>query len=219
MITIKKNQVIYNSYNEEPEDITEHILFHLMEPTKLDDDITLKDIFILMENNIDILQGIIGNWIDEIVQEGLHKEQKPYSNQYNKDELEYLELYKHYDIDEPDGFGHINFHGVGFILQEEHEYMKEGDRINWSLSFSAPNDIINIPLKLNNNIKIYKDDKVLAETKSDSSLYTLIEIFYHIIWELSFHGSPSNRDETKDMLNQRVKDYHENKDNYKIMEL
>jgi hypothetical protein len=208
MITIKKDKVIFQEYNEEVKDITDELPCYLMEKCQLDDDITLKEVFLLIEKDIDIFKVIIGNWCKEIITEGLYNNSKPYSNEYDKDEIEYLELYRYYNIDEPESFGCIHFHGMGYELQEEHDHFLKGERIPWSLSMTKSNDIINIPLRLNNNIKIYDDDyKVIRENCDETSLYGLIDILYCVIWELSFHGAPKDRDDVKEELDRRVKKY------------
>lgn len=83
------------------------------------------------------------------------------------------------------------------------------------MSFTAANAYINCPVRLVQKKII--DDEVERKRKSkdshfthspvaifDRSIYTLGDIFYGIIWELSFHGGPKDRIEKSAELKESV---------------
>ena len=73
-------------------DVTEIAAMYLFDHCVLEAGVTLRDIFLLIKANMDVLKVILGNWVDEIVDEGLNgipKEEDP-NDKYFTD---YLELY------------------------------------------------------------------------------------------------------------------------------
>lgn len=192
-------------------DRTDNALRHIWDNCVLSPDVTLRDIFLLINTEIDVFDAIIGNWCKEIVTEGLTQPAKPYDlTKYDPEQIEYLELRytPEYDDDgnggeELMGIHRPDFGGVGIELQNDgdQEHYKKGDRIPWGISFSKANDLINIPVKLADKFDIYEGilkwkagegPKLLGSFKNPP--YTLGGILEGIIWEMSFHGGPEKRD-------------------------
>jgi len=171
----------------------------------LEDGLTLRNIFEYMSKDISAWGVYIGNWCEEFVTEGLKE------SEHIEKELEYLELYWSYQISEYKNeeprceFGYrMDFHGKG--IPDEH-----GGQ-NYSLTFSPVNELANLPVKVNTEVNLcetdyinYKDKKTILGKQSP----TLFQIIYGIIWELSFHGGPSQRDTQKEELMTIVKDLKE----------
>lgn len=203
-------------------DRTDSAIRRLFEPCELAEDVTLKDIFELLNTEIDLFDAVIGNWCKEIVTEGLTQPGKPYDlSKYDPEQIEYLELrytpeYELYDgVDSCHGFHRPDFGGVGVELQNDgdQEHYKKGERIPWGISFTPANELINIPVKLNDTFAIYEGilrsaegqmPKMLAEFKNPT--YTLGGILEGVIWEMSFHGGPAKRDAFGAELRQTVDD-------------
>jgi len=194
-------------------DVTERAVTLLFEHCELDAGVTLRDIFLLLKTELGIFDAIIGNWCEEIVNEGLTREKTPDRNS----DIEYLELYWHiykdkdYDTKKSTFGGYIfpQFHGVGFLQEKDKfdEYgnleCKAGDRTPYGISFTPASDLIDLPIKLDAEVRIYNEDD-WKETPQTFELgeYSLGHILYGVIWELSFHGGPDQRDETaKDLFN------------------
>lgn len=210
------DKVVYTT-----KDITKLAPKYLFEECTIASDATLKDIFLILNKNLDIFDTIIGNWTKELVTEGLNNTATPYTGKYNPDGIEYLELYKasEYNKSCKEFYSHTDLHGIGFKLKADKLFSwgevewKKGTRINWSLSFLKPNEIINIPIKLNTTLTVINGDinhgkyhDKLAEYQGVT--YTLGEILYSIMWELSFFGGPSSRDSKKgelDVITKEIK--------------
>lgn len=223
-------------------DVTDSAIRRLWDDCTLEDGVTLKSIFTLLNSDIDLFDLVIGNWCKEIVTEGLTQTPGEYSEIYDPDGIEYLELYwslargalwnetkKAFDSDitELQGTKRANFHGIGYELKENkmHDWKNKdgtdavewakGCRIPWGMSFTAANAYINYPVKLAQKMII--DDEVERKQKSkdshfthspvaifERSIYTLGDIFYGIIWELSFHGGPKERIEKSAELKESI---------------
>lgn len=203
----------------------------LFEHCELADDITLRDIFLLLEKNLDFYQVVIRNWVEELVREGLDgptvpDNESPY--------IDYLELYWHFEGSKFEGkrtlggYSFPEFHGVSKALTEEElkDYpgFKAGDVINIAVDFTPTNKLMDLPVKLKKKPWIAEDDldidfktadkqEVLNSYWStdsyDDCIYTLGHILYGIIWELSFCGSPKDRDDKAEMLKERVESIKE----------
>lgn len=200
-------------------DVTDQAIRRLMDNCELEEGVTLRDIFLLLNTELQIFDAIIGNWCEEIVTEGLTKPAKPYD--LNDDEqIEFLELYWYTDYDDGSeygpsfcGYSRPDFHGIG-VARKNNSYFdwknddgtqaiewKAGDRTPWGISFSSANDLIDIPVKLNTDFTILEGNtekpikqygEVIAVYKG--ATYTLLNILHGILWEMSFHGGPEKRD-------------------------
>lgn len=216
-LIIKKGGILFNQESKEIEYTTAARLF---ESCSLDKDITLKDIFTLIEKEIDIYKIVLNNWIDEYIEES----KKP-TKEIEKD-IEYLEL--HWGIEEytyekntelcnadfPD------FRGKGFIAKnDEYEdgrlYLKKGNRTHYAIEFSPVNELMHLPVKLNNKLYIQKsnyDTKTYNKSIEMERTFTLGQILHGIVFELSFTGSPKDRDDKKEDILKTVDEIKNNKE-------
>ena len=188
------------------DDITQYAHRHLFENCVLADDVTIKDIFLILNTNLELFDTIFGNWCKELVKEALSPRiAKP----NEKSDIEYLELYFSVDFDRNEnllqGLHLPDFHGVGPVLKvdDPENGVKAGERINWGLSFTPPYEIIHLPLRLKKDCTIF-DTSEVGEDKEMVHLsgmaFTLGQVLLAPIWELSFHGSPQSRENKKNDL-------------------
>ena len=59
---IKKKEMVVD-------DVTTKAPYFLMNETKLDEDVTLRDVFTILERDIDTYKVIINNWVEEFTEE------------------------------------------------------------------------------------------------------------------------------------------------------
>lgn len=222
-------------------DVTDTAIRRLWDGCTLEDGVTLRSIFTLLNSEIDLFDLVIGNWCKEIITEGLTQPSAEYTGIYDPDGIEYLELYWYlarcaqwnevkeaYDSDltELQGTKRAGFHGIGYELKEDklHDWKNEngthavewskGERIPWSMSFTSANTYINYPVKLAQKMIIHDEiehkpkakDNYFAQPVAvfERSGYTLGDILYGIIWELSFHGGPKERNEKSEELKESI---------------
>jgi hypothetical protein len=213
------------------QDVTKYAIRRLMEPCTLGAGVTLRDVFELINTELEIFDLIIGNWCKEIVTEGLVGEPKKVGF-YDPGEIEYLTLgyYASYNSIKKSnfaGFHRPDFGGVGWELKENiyfdwedpHTGEKEiehhmGSRISWGVSFTPANELADLPLILEPLMKVYESDTEGSNYMSElftfkDPEYTLFGIIQGIIWELSFHGSPQDRESTKSNCDERINKFVE----------
>lgn len=196
------------SYVED--DVTERAVTLLFDDCTLEDGVILRDIFLLLNTELDIFDTIITNWCKEIVTEGLTKPKEA----ARETEIEFLELYwrfyKDVDRDTKKTFlgGNIfpQFHGMGFVHKEDHIvdgilHSKAGERTGYSIALTPASELMDIPVRFSEDVCIYNEDNWSEQPqKFDSGQYSLGQILYAVIWELSFYGGPEKRDQTSQEL-------------------
>jgi hypothetical protein len=230
VLTLKKGgkliqtRWVYDDLAKEGEykdfDVTNKAISYIREACELEEGVTLKDLFLLLQPEVDLFQVIFQNWLKEYVEYGLNNPGKP-AGTYDPEEIEYLELYWDLYFDSEALYGHSrpSFHGVGYELRENlywkqdgseelgEPQWQQGERIPWGLMGSDLLSFINKPLKLNNKLTIYDDNldgdpstygKVLAEYSNPT--YTLFNIIEGVFWEISFHGGISESKEFSEEL-------------------
>lgn len=163
------------------------------------EDVTLKDIFLLLNRDLDHWEFFLGNWCKEIVTEGLTG--KPGSDA-NDREIDYLEIYN--DVTETNCEDET--YTSGLVVPDFHGYGDWDDETKGGIgvSFTPSNELINLPVKISKDLPIYSERQKLTTFKNPT--YSLGQILYAIIWELSFHGGPDSRDELKDTLDSSCKE-------------
>lgn len=206
-LLIKKGGVIERkSHGRGTEDVTYTSAFHLMEPCTIEDGVTLGDIFLILRRGMNIYKTVINNWVEEIVEEGLSG--KTEDTVENDSKIEFLELYWDFtsEIGEEPGFSGFlfpSFHGWGEWSKCEFGHYPDGHKGGIGISLSPAYTLIDIPVKLRDSVSLstqknYRQSGEVQEFKNPS--YSLLHILYGIIWELSFMGSPDNRDKESQNL-------------------
>jgi hypothetical protein len=173
------------------EDVTHTAITRLFDKCILDEQVILRDVFLLLNTNLPVFDMLIGNWCKQYVCEGLQETDKT-----SDSEIHHLELYwyaEEYGYDEGSEFEGLrfpDFHGIG----DEH---------NYDISLTKADNLAFLPLKLNDQFTIVKDSEV---TYYKSPEFTLGQILYGIIWELSFYGDPDKRDRRLSELHEASKE-------------
>lgn len=206
-------------------DVTERAISLLFEAITLDPDITLKDIFLLLNTNLEGFKHVIGNWVDEIVTEGLTQKEKPYDlSTYDSDQIEYISLSYNVEYDENDnntlslyGLNRLNVSGIGVPLKEKQGFYNEGERIPYSISYTPTNELINIPVKFTNKLEvmagIMQQNPGVTLASFENPEVTLGQILNSIIWDFSFAGSPRSRDKFRADLIKNKETYESEEEN------
>jgi len=158
------------------------------------DNIVLKDLFLLIEKNIDIFEIIFRQWIREYTAAVLYG--TPELKKDGENDVDYLELYWNISIDD-EGIhvpGWPEFHGIGIAKFDDAHY-KAGDIIKWGIGLSPMQNYANTPLvlKATANVNITdKHYKTISNNDYPTESYTLYQIIQGVMYEMSFHGSPSD---------------------------
>jgi hypothetical protein len=210
-------------YYEDIEALGFPTAYHLYECfLELEDDLTLRDVFLYLKKDLDKWDNVLGNWCKEFVKESL----TPYLVKEEDEEirLDYLEVYRSVEVDKMDGevnligINRLDFGGKGQYIKNSNGF-KPGENIGIAVSFTSTNELAQYPIKIIREYEvIYHDydkeysglDSVDPNPKKVYSItnmeVTLFDFLYAIFWELSFFGGPDKRDLEKKELMKRVEE-------------
>jgi hypothetical protein len=171
-------------------DVTDDAPRYLLISCTLEEGVILKDIFQLLKRHLEVYKLVMPRPVEEIVEEGL----QPYTGE--EIGLDYVELYWQIDYDqaEKDFSGNTlpDFHGISLSA----EY-------GFALDFIPANKIAGLPLKLCPKFTIYNATDRTSATY-EGPKFSLGQILYGIIWELTWYGPPAKRDEESARLKQSL---------------
>ncbi|MBS1722736.1 MAG: hypothetical protein JSS66_06975 [Armatimonadetes bacterium] len=170
--------------------VTDNACSYLMDDCELDDAVVLRDVYLLIEANMEALRPLLGNWVQEQCDEALRKEPTR-----DDEEPMTLELYWHLDVDDElgtTGLAFPSFHGVS-------------ESTMWALDLSPINNLAPLPLRLSPVLRIVRGSDIVDEL--EKPVYSLLHILYGIVWELSFFGSPEMRSASLVELSERISSY------------
>lgn len=173
----------------------------MFEEVELDEDVTLADIFGLLEASPMLIEVYRRDFARELLAEAKKGALK--AKKCKKSErLEYLELYSHWHQDTSNdsmsGNNRLQLHGLGPVLEKaSHEYgVMAGERVKFSVSLAPIRELLSLPVQINRQTPVYESD--LDAFLCDNELYvirqvgfTLGQVIHGVLWELSFHGAPA----------------------------
>lgn len=201
MLTLKKGGVLIHQHSEYDEvkekrknvtkDVTKTATGHLFEECNLVKGITLRDIFLLLQRDLDFYDNVFGNWCKEIVEDAFANQSKP------SEDFLHLELYTTnmiYKVGKKhngDSYQFPSFHAWG---------IHQGSESGYSLLGQEVGSLLDLPVKLKGSYLSIHDEPANEKGKTWREYewnvtYNLGQILYGIIWELSYHGSPSMKKE------------------------
>lgn len=191
------------------EEVTETINNHLFDPCYFEDGLILRDLFKVVETNIDLFKIMMPyEEIGAIIEES-KTECSPENNEKEDISLllswcvEYEKEFKELEV-------HTSFDGV---THEDREQETEGDIGNGriGLDFLPANHMIDCEIRQNMRfdvwggigygIELCKEPIIRLDYKS----FSLLEVINGIFFELSFHGPPRERGRRGDELMETLK--------------
>ena len=191
------------------EDVSDSAVWHLNDHVQFDDGVVFRDLFILINQNMNLFLPIFGNWIDaytDVVLNGAPELEDPDDNV----PLHFLELYWNFSIDlkndkEFSVPAWPNLHGVGFTKTDDKDY-KKGELVNYGIGYSPMQKMANKPLKLRPDLNLYltKNYNKVGNYNFKTESYTLYQVIQGVMYEISFHGSPTDTKNFMDYLADQV---------------
>lgn len=215
-----ENEWVYDEEKGEgnhiPKDITADPWHRKDRYVKFEDGVTLNDVFKFVSTDPEIWDMVCTNsYVVPFIDKWKTIESYKPAPSYSPDEIEYLELYwvpelsfddngKYYI----DGVNRSCFHGIGFLLKEDkkdRDYVMyhKGNRIHWGIDFSQLEDLLGLPIRINEKFELRDDFALYADYRNVPILVdavkkmTLQEVVEGIFWELSFYGCQNEKDEKK----------------------
>jgi hypothetical protein len=203
MLKLKHGGILERTgFKIETQDVTDIAISYLHEDIEFDDNVTLRDLFLVINKELELFNLIFGNWIDEytnVILCGVPESEEE-NNQIDHllVSLEIENEGEEYNIP-----SFPEFHGVG-ICKEPFETYKEGDEIKWGISFSPMQKFADTLLVLDPFVHVY-NSKTKEKNTYPSSGYTFFNVIYAIVYEISFHGGPEDTEKVFDSLNDQIK--------------
>ncbi|MFN0167274.1 MAG: hypothetical protein ACKV22_12665 [Bryobacteraceae bacterium] len=145
----------------------------------IDADVTLGDIFRAVEQDPGLVRFLEQwSWCNV---EAFHSEARKPAPEAS--DLSYIEIAKYFEWDEHEAQENIHVSGIG--KPDEHGVTHYG------LDFSPVNQLVHLPVRLRPEMEIHKDHKKQGEAPCT---FTLLDVLGEIYWEISFYGSPEDRE-------------------------
>lgn len=183
---------------QDPVDVTSDMPSFLFNECTFENDLTLQDIFDLVEKHQELLSIVIPYHIQEFIAES-----KSDAEVFDYD-ITALEIYRTND--------HDNYEGISELLSSIyfHGLSDKSEDGPIALDFFPVNNIIHLPIIQNTEFKIhgglgYKEDGATTYDFGNKK-FTLMDILYGIFYELSFYGPPIRRDENVKIIKERLND-------------
>lgn len=177
-------------------------------------DVTLNDVFLFLERDPEICDMIFENcYIKDYVNSWKKIDPATINrdHSYDPEGIEYLMVYWAADLftyagkQEISGLDRACLDGQGFELQEDQfedeekafKLYSKGTRINWGIDFTALPKLLDLPIHLNTEFKIFKEWGSRIDVPYDKNTPPILEchrkfsfhqVIEAIMWELSFYG-------------------------------
>jgi hypothetical protein len=193
--------------------VADDAVAYLFEPVDLHPDLTLGDILKLLDTCPELHAVFRRNWSVDLCEEASKGPLPPkkHGNPADDAGIEYLELYWAWALDTHSqtwrSVHGLELHGIGPVLEfDAEDYgVKAGERIKWSVSLTPVRELLELPLRLSEELSITEDDidargygKAVVKGRCNEVL--LGQIIQGILDELCFHGGPEKATEISDSL-------------------
>ena len=197
-------------------DVTGRAHEHLFELVTVHAETTLADIFRLMEASPLLQKFYRRDFAEELCAEARKGAAEPPARERAAHEgIEFLELYQEWGLDtstnEYSGMQRLHLHGIGHELAEDlpEERRKKGERIEWSVSLTPLRELLSLPVRVKDEVRITEEDATAKAYMSEirrarCADVTLGQVIHGLVWELSFHGGPQEQLEVSEDLKRQV---------------
>ena len=160
----------------------------------IDADVTLEDIFRAVEQDPDLVRFLEQwSWCDL---NAFHIEARKPATAAS--DLSFIEIAKYFEWDEHEALDTIHVSGIG--------QADENGATHYGIDFTPVNQLVHLPVRLRPDMEIHKDHKKLGEAPCT---FTLLDVLGEIYWEISFYGSPEDRDRQDAELQESVREVEE----------
>jgi hypothetical protein len=219
MITLKKTGIFYKSdHRDKKEKKVKTVIPFLSEIIHIDKDFTLLDFFKLLKKNTPLYETVFSSALGHYRLDPFIKDVSKKFKGDDEDDMDRIEVYWSTDQWEFEGKNEVSVstgtHGVGMKGKEKHCY---------AIEFTPLSQMKNMPIVLDVSFKMFPawgenkkwDDKPVVQGYRE---FTVYDVFSSILYELSYSGSPEQRDnqwgelvETMEEAKEQIKKEEEQK--------
>ena len=184
----------------------DRILQFLSESVILEEQFTLRDYFKMLEEykHLWLLDTFTADYVKEY-------RECPKKGCYGKRDIHRLALSRVVEISEYAGVQefemHFDFSGIGTPPKDDPNYPPSLDEVGYAIEFCHLNELLDVPLTLDKVIFTIGND--FDNTVKYPTTFNLFELFKHVMWELSFLGTPEDRDSSRVSLHSAMEEVEE----------
>lgn len=178
----------------ETKDVTDLAITFLHENIEFDENVTLRDLFLVINKELSLFNLIFGNWIKEytdVILNGIPEIKETSAK------IDYLRV-----------FWEIHNHGEEYNIPAFPFFdgisIENGEEKKWAVEYSPMQNHAHLPLVLDPNVQVYNFESK-ENKKYPSSGYTFFNVIQGILYEISFHGGPEATKRVLDDLTAQVK--------------
>jgi len=214
-LIITPDKVLYRAWNpdikqEEIKEVDPEELFGcLWDTVEFQGVITLRRIFELVDVDPELWESTIQENILPLLEEM----KQPLKQDVVRDGMDCLQIYwsaERQIMEKNTEFSlWPSFHGYGDYIPSEDDQSphKEGDKIGYAVEFSPVNQLAEYPIELLTIVEVIKKDYDNLDAPEETldlghKPFTLLDIMKAIFWELTFAGTPDQRDEKWGEINE-----------------
>jgi hypothetical protein len=158
-------------------------------------DVTLGDIFRAVEQDPELTR-FLERWCACGV-DAFHAEARKAAPEKDS-EIACIEIAKHFEWDDQEAQELVDLSGIG--------EPDENGVTRYGFDFTPLNEVAHLPVRLQPRIEIRKDGEKLGDAPCT---FTLLDVLGEIYWEISFYGSPEDRDRQAAKLDEAVREVEE----------
>lgn len=201
----------YATGEHQEDDVTAQASLFLFSPVRVEEGVRLRDVLLLLAADRRLCEVFARDWAQELLAEALRAPEEP---QKTDQEIEYLELRQQWHQDTSTGeiqpMHRLDLRGVGVVQKEdcyEHGVLvcKAGERFSWGVSLSPLGELLHLPIRICPEVAVFEDNidsvnyaKQIGKARHEG--VTLGQLLHSVLWELSFHGAPEDREAVKNEL-------------------
>ena len=199
MLTITKDSKLIKNYKQVHQlDVTEFSFAYILNYVVLEEGVTLRNILDIVKINKEFYAMIMpNNFVEEYLEEA-YKE-----GAARPTDLVRLELSHNFDFTNKSVFMERRPYFDGVCAEENSTY---------AIDFTPVNVLMDLPVcyKLQDTFMISDEESdklhIINKTVDETAFCTLIDVIDAIMWEISFYGPPSKRDDTIEEINKAIKE-------------
>ncbi|MBP8275874.1 MAG: hypothetical protein KAX55_03155 [Propionivibrio sp.] len=154
-LVLKPGGTLVLHYCDEQYDVSESAVEYLFDLTILDEELLVRDIYLLLRRNPVLFPVLRRFHAQELVADAFSAAADPYLATYDPDGIEYFELSRNCwfnaDTNTFASMNYLEFDAVGWELRSpfvtDHEYRAVGERRTWEPDEVSPRTMLNYPLR------------------------------------------------------------------------
>jgi hypothetical protein len=194
MLKLKHGGILERTgFKIETQDVTDIAISYLHEDIEFDDNVTLRDLFLVINKELGLFHLIFGNWIKEytdVILNGIPEIKETSAK------IDYLRV-----------FWEIHNHGEEYNIPAFPFFdgisIENGEEKKWAVEYSPMQNHAHLPLVLDPSVQVYNFESK-ENKKYPSSGYTFFNVIQGILYEISFHGGPEATKRVLDDLTAQV---------------